>query len=610
MVPVKQSMKEQEIYQMMLKDLEQFYQKYKFLKISEEAFLEDMKKVTKEGLESYPDDSKISLKQYLCLYYKKRLNNMIHDLLTKGHQHIILSYIETYLTMNDQIESALIQLKKLSNFLKSIDYSINIDELRDLCSKSPILDEILNKIVKDHAKQIYSGKLETIIEDGMTLSIIEMFCNFSNIEIGTMNSKNLESIDYSDSTQMYLSEISFPLLTKEEEMELGYRILAGDKKAKIKLEERNLRFVVSRAKKFQNQGLPFQDLIQEGNIGLHKAVEKFDVRQGVRFISYACYWIDREIKLALLNTSRMIRHPKQITEKIKKYKQAIALLEMQLGKQPSMEEIAKFLGISVEEVRSLDYLQYDPISLNEKIGEDEELENFVSTLEDTNFLEDIIEEDNLLKLDVQNLLVSCDLTEREQYVLKMRFGLSDGKEHSLTEIAKKLHVKEQRVGQIEIIALRKLRRAQQTKELAHHTNNPTQALRYIEFCKLQYREHPKKYRRRMEVPKDFSLEQTLPDLNSMMEHTQNQELKQDYLQLVTQLKNPEFESLALLLGALEAIICVLRVQIGYNTEDIAELCNMTTSKVRKSIKESLELLKRRNISVATLPIAKKKVKVN
>ena len=308
-----------------------------------------------------------------------------------------------------------------------------------------------------------------VLKDDLEEPDFEDLEEVEDVKIEDINTMNFEGVNIDDPVRMYLREIGkIPLLTFEEELDLARKVLDGDEEAKRKLAESNLRLVVSIAKKYVGRGMLFLDLIQEGNMGLIKAVEKFDYKKGYKFSTYATWWIRQAITRAIADQARTIRIPVHMVETINKLIRTSRHLLQQLGREPTPEEIAEELEISVEKVMEIQKIAQDPVSLETPIGE-----------EDDSHLGDFIQDEDspapqdsaaytLLKEQLEEVMDT--LTPREAKVLKLRFGLEDGRSRTLEEVGREFMVTRERIRQIEAKALRKLRHPSRSKKLRDYMN--------------------------------------------------------------------------------------------------------------------------------------------
>ena len=365
---------------------------------------------------------------------------------------------------------------------------VELQEIRDVFHTSPLTQAQLERIIAYLEEQkidvltmpdINADDIEDDVEEIDSLNDMDVFQKpdrIGNVQVTAEIEKGYEKTaeesensftergNAEDSVRMYLKEIGrIPLLSSEEEIELAKRMEEGDEEAKKKLSEANLRLTVSIAKRYSGRGMQFLDLIQEGNLGLIKAVEKFDYRKGYKFSTYATWWIRQSITRAIADQARTIRIPVHMVETMNRVNRTSRRLLQEYGREPTPEEIAEAMNLPVERVLEISKISQEPVSLETPIGEEED-----------SHLGDFIQDEHipvpadeaahtLLREQLEKVMDT--LSEREQKVLALRFGLEDGKPHTLEEVGREFQVTRERIRQIEAKALRKLRHPTRSRKL-------------------------------------------------------------------------------------------------------------------------------------------------
>ena len=364
---------------------------------------------------------------------------------------------ENVVKFQEKLKNLVALAKKKKNILEIQEIN---DVFRDMELEPTQMDKVFEYLEANGIDVLQINDDSNVDDDDLEI----MLSDEDEVDMEKIDLSVPDGISIEDPVRMYLKEIGkVPLLSAEEEIELAKRMADGDEEAKKRLAEANLRLVVSIAKRYVGRGMLFLDLIQEGNLGLIKAVEKFDYQKGFKFSTYATWWIRQAITRAIADQARTIRIPVHMVETINKLIRVSRQLLQELGREPTPEEIAKEMDMPVERVREILKISQEPVSLETPIGEEED-----------SHLGDFIQDDNvpvpadaaaftLLKEQLEEVLGT--LTEREQKVLTLRFGLEDGRARTLEEVGKEFNVTRERIRQIEAKALRKLRHPSRSRKL-------------------------------------------------------------------------------------------------------------------------------------------------
>lgn len=364
---------------------------------------------------------------------------------------------ENVVKFQEKLKNLVALAKKKKNILEIQEIN---DVFRDMELEPTQMDKVFEYLEANGIDVLQMNDDSNVDDDDLEI----MLSDEDEVDMEKIDLSVPDGISIEDPVRMYLKEIGkVPLLSAEEEIELAKRMADGDEEAKKRLAEANLRLVVSIAKRYVGRGMLFLDLIQEGNLGLIKAVEKFDYQKGFKFSTYATWWIRQAITRAIADQARTIRIPVHMVETINKFVRVQRQLLQELGREPYPEEIAEQMGMPVERVREIQKISLEPVSLETPIGEEED-----------SHLGDFIQDDNvpvpaeaaaqtLLKEQLDEVLDT--LTEREQKVLRLRFGMNDGRARTLEEVGREFDVTRERIRQIEAKALRKLRHPSRSRKL-------------------------------------------------------------------------------------------------------------------------------------------------
>lgn len=517
-----------------------------------------------------------------------------------------IKYISDIISQNKHqelnYENSIQLLNELVIFFKQ--HKLSIDTISLLLDENIDLNQALKIIITSAKNKTISDNLKRLLDNEAIRLLIENYCFKNGIETNLDLQSNLNSnqVYSNDILQSYLNEIGgIKLLSHDEEIILANKIKDGSLSAKNKLIEANLKLVVFIARRYQNHGLSLSDLIQEGNIGLMRAADRFDASKGYKFSTYATWWIRQYIQKSICNTGRNIRIPYYKQDLIIKVNNTKKKLANKLNRIPTVEEIAKELNLTIKQVVELNELQIDTISLNQTLSEENEdltLEKKLTSNDDTP--EDIVIQ-NDLKEKLQNLLKSGILTNQEIEVINFRFGLNGQKILTLSDIGNKYNLTRERIRQIETKALKKLQHTGKINSFAIYMDNPEQALRNInhsiETLNYNFEGLAKKETRikKQTGKKQFRKSIENNEIKKSSQIQKNNIDKKNNSELLNGFKQPEFLKLLKNLEAKELVIAYLK--FGYindtcfETDAIAKFLNIDPNEVRNVTKKALSLYK-------------------
>ncbi len=455
-----------QIYEQVLPVIDKIKKKYGFFNIAEETFEEMVVLTINYLLNNEIPKKDISQK------FERYLTNLIFKEGKKIIKNNFLNVTESYIKENIEYfeDNPLLQLEKIMKFFNSVSYIPDLNDISDLIKNNMVISKLLENITENNLEIIKKYGISKITKNDILISFINTYLDINNIEIEEemdeeeiYKTLNEEKTLSTDMVKLYMKQLNKPILTVSEEKKLGHQILEGNEEALNTLVEHNLRLVISIAKRYVGRGMSFLDLIQEGNIGLIKAAQKFDVTKGYRFSTYATWWIRQGVTRALADQSRTIRIPVHVVETINKANSIKIKLRSELNREPTDEEVAEKMNISVDRIKELYECNQDTVSLETPIGEKED-----STLGDLVKDENSVspEEESINHVYRQTINEVLDsLDQREREIITLRFGLREGKPMTLNDVGKIYNVTRERIRQIEAKALKKLRNPVRSKKL-------------------------------------------------------------------------------------------------------------------------------------------------
>ena len=473
------------IYSLVFPAIKKYFEYFKFLELTAKDFEVVVKQIiAKTQPEEIQEEDYVST---IEIKIREQLLEILKKLPDEKQEQLFINYINKTFSESNELRKSISHLNKLGDIYEmfdsfpSKDFVIKLFNSNTNFAKSIIA--LVNKVYKKEENTVAKDDIMKFTDSPLTMFLVEVYCELNQIQL--LEPKDdlaySETVDVDedyfsdDPVRQYMRECGrIPLLGAEEEMELAKKVAAGEEGAKDKFIEHNLRLVISIAKRYVGRGMLFLDLIQEGNLGLIKAVEKYDLRKGFKFSTYATWWIRQAVTRAIADQARTIRIPVHMVETINKMLRVERELTSKLGREPTDNELAKALGITLEKLEQIKRVSQEPVSLSTPISkdgdEDSELQQFIESDED---VEDEVVDKRILKEVFEEIFDSGILTPREVYVIQTRFGLETGETQTLEEVGKKYNVTRERIRQIENKALRKLKSPKCKRKLEGYGGLPS-----------------------------------------------------------------------------------------------------------------------------------------
>ena len=486
-----------DIFESLKKEFSNLYKSFLYIDLS----FDDFQKLVIETIERTKDlyDDDILYADYIKNIIKDKVMEKNRQLLNNydTSNEIINNLINSKFKKSNSINDIIKQFDLLDSFFEECNFYPMPDLIMELINNNEIINNNIEFLINKNYKQITSGLINDLYDNMFLITTIETYCIINKIEIKKEfenEDDNFDTSELNDNLSLYLSEIGkYSILSSEQEKQLALEIKNGNEEAKKIFLESNLKLVVSIAKKYIKYGLSFPDLIQEGNIGLMTAVNKFDLSKNVKFSTYATWWIKQSIMRALADKGRSIRLPEHLYAGYLRYQKIRFNLEKKLNRKPTNVEIAKEMKLPVKKVEYLSNIMIDIDSLNRTVKEedDTELGDFIPSKEES--VEDLI-----LKNDLSNRLMQlidkCCYTEKEKNIILLRFGFTDEGPQTLEEISKKYSCTRERIRQIESTCIRRMRRNCNINDFAIYTEYPLRSMENISIYKKLYSENNNKFK--------------------------------------------------------------------------------------------------------------------